>query len=109
MSHRIATKTEITDKEAAEEALKAQKWDFLSSDDTITITGGPMQGATINCRTGEVVGDTDWHDKKTLKALNQSYAEVLVNRQIASQGGYVEHRETLQDGRVRILAQVTYA
>ncbi len=108
MSHRIATQTKITEKKLAEKALKAQKWDFQSQGDSINVTSGPMRRSTINLKTGEVVGDTDIHNRNDLGALNQSYGEALVEDKVRNQGGEILERTVMKDGRVRILANVNY-
>jgi hypothetical protein len=108
MSHSIQIQTKITNKAAAEKALQAQKWDFSSSDYSIRVTNGPLKGANIDLKTGKIVGDTDWHDKASLGALDQPYAEVLLMEELQTQGGFVESREVLKDGTIRIVATASY-
>lgn len=105
MSHKITIQTKITNRTVAEAALKANNWDFgyNSKDNGISIQSGPMKGAYISLGNGNVTGDTDWHRKGDLAGLNQSYAEHLIRQDQMSAGGYVESREVLADGRVRLV------
>jgi len=108
MSHRIATKTKITNNEAAMAALKKKGWDFRSAGNSLYIESGPMRGANINLQTGEISGDTDYHNKSTLNLLSQTYGEQLVLQQVAAKGGYIEEQpHVLANGKIRIVAQVS--
>lgn len=111
MSHRIATKTTINDKDLAISALRAKGWQYSVKGNTISVLSGPLNRAHINLDSGEIEGDTDFHGWKgdSLLALNQAYAEAAVRQQVALKGGYVESTETLEDGTLRIVASVTLA
>ena len=109
MSHRITTKTKIMDLEIAKNALEKKGWQFEQSGQSLHIKSGPMNRASINLTSGEVIGDTDWHKKDALESLNQAYGEALYEKEIAEQGGYVEERQELQNGDVRLVVNVSFA
>ena len=113
MSHRITIDTKITDREVAHKALQAKGWAFNDRGDEITVTSGPMAGATINIKTGVVAGDSDWHrqsDSEGLGALNQAYSEELVRRDCTQKGGYLESEQTQENGdRVLVFTGMSFA
>lgn len=111
MSYRVTTKTAIQDQAAAEVALKKKGWDYRVASGSIQITTGPMHGSTINLQTGEVEGDSDFHGMKgeRLSALNQGYGEAKVTMEVESRGGFFESQETLANGVLRMVAQVSMA
>jgi hypothetical protein len=109
MSHRVDIKTKITQKPIALKALQKKGWDFVDQGNSIRIQGGPMKGASINLTTGDVVGDSDWHDKATLGGLNQGYAEALVEDEISRANGIIQSRTVGSDGSVVILASMQLA
>ena len=90
MSHRITTKTKITDKNLAETALKAAGWTFNEDGNRLFITSGPMRNASLNLSNGEVVGDTDYHDSGSLGALRQHYGLAAYKAQCFEQGATIE-------------------
>lgn len=92
MSHRVTTQTEIKDKDIAKKALKVAKMDFRESGTILNITSGPMSGAYIDLTSGEVVGDTDAHNKDTLGMLRQEYGEQKYRSECVRQGVMVESR-----------------
>lgn len=109
MSHRITTKTEVKDKKIALAALNKQGWTYYErGEDMVHVTSGPLSGATINTKTGEISGDTDIHRRgyNGLEALNQPYSEALVTRETVKQGGVIEQRSVDQkSGDVILIAQ----
>lgn len=111
MSHRVTIKSAITNGPAAKAALNSKGWTFLEQGDSLRITSGPMNRATINLKNGEVVGDTDYHQASStdsLGALNQAYTHELLKLDIANQGGFIE--ETLvQNGEIHVTANVSFA
>lgn len=90
MSHRITTKTKITDKKLAAQALKAAGWSFTEDGNRLFITDGPMRNASLNLSTGEVVGDTDYHNSDNLGALRQHYGLAAYKAQCFEQGATIE-------------------
>ena len=109
MSHRITTKTKITNKDLAIDAIKMAGWSFQQSGNAITITSGPMNRARLDLRTGNISGDTDWHSKDTLGALRQNYSEAVVRQQCRKTGATVESREVMKDGKVRLIMTANFA
>jgi len=104
MSHRVTTKTDITNKDLAIQALKIAGLSYQESGaDTLVITGGALRNATINLRNGEISGDTDWHSRDTLGALRQHYSEAQIRQRCLMEGHSVEERQVLQDGRVKLI------
>lgn len=112
MSHRVSIKSSITNAAACEAALKSKNWTYSLNNNIVHVTGGPMRGASINLRTGEVAGDSDYHrasNSEGLGALNQAYAEQLIRMDVASKGGYIEECITQRDGTVRMVANLSFA
>lgn len=109
MSHRITTKTSIKDENIAKAALAKAGWAHNVSGKTIDITSGPMSGARINLTTGEVVGDTDYHDKSALQSLNQGYSVESVTQRITDQGGYITEGPTTVGEDIVLTAQISMA
>ena len=68
-----------------------------------------MANASINLTTGEVFGDSDHVRKEALTALNQAYGVALCEKQAAEQGGYIEDREVLDNGSIRLIVNVSFA
>jgi len=109
MSHRITTKTQITNKELAIDAVKMAGWSFQESGNAITITSGPMNRARINLQNGNITGDTDWHNKEQLGALRQNYSEAVVRQQCRKTGASIESRTVQKDGKVRLVMTANFA
>jgi len=103
MSHRVTTKTQITDKEIAMSALKAKGWKFTERGDTLSIEGGPMTGATINLKTGDVDGDTDYHSRDQLGSLSQAYGKEKYLNECNRQGITVESETVNEEGDIVLL------
>lgn len=108
MSKRITIKTQFTDKAALQRACNDNDWAFKIQGDRADIDGGPLRGATINLKTGDVTGDTDFHSEATANAFGMAYSEALWMNRI-SETGYLEGREVLEDGTVRLTAYVAVA
>lgn len=101
MSHRVTTKTDITDKNLAVEALKAAGWDYTEEGNSVLrVTSGPMNRSTVNLRTGHVTGDTDWHSRDTLGALRQHYSEAQFKAGIRKSGAMIDSREVQKNGDI---------
>ena len=108
MSHRVATKTQITDKKLAIEALKLAGWSYRESGNSLRVTSGPMNRSTINLTNGEIVGDTDWHSTEQLGALRQHYGEAKVRSEAIKTGATIESREVLSNGEVRLVLTANF-
>jgi len=106
MSHRVTTETQIKDAALAEEVLRKEGMDFDRRGDVIYITSGSLSGANIDLRTGNVSGDTDYHNKTTLGMLSQTYGESKYLQELAKQGGMVESREVDTNGNIILMCAV---
>jgi len=95
MSHIITTKTKITDKKLAIQALKKAGWSFSEGQDStsLQVTSGPMASASINLKTGAVTGDSDHLNRgdDSMGALKMLYSEALFNQEVLKQGMYAVH------------------
>jgi len=105
MSHRVTTRTEIKDKSIAIQALKSAGFSYAERGDTsISVTSGPMSGASIDLRTGVISGDTDRrHSQKSLGALRKHYTEAKFRKEALKQGHQVESRQVLKNGTIRLI------
>lgn len=104
MSHRITTKTSMTDKALAEKALQLAGMTYQSQGNTVSITGGSLRGARLDLRTGVITGDTDWHTGH-MDDLKRSYAEAEFTQKVELEGHTIESREVLQNGDVKLLVR----
>lgn len=110
MSHRITTKTQMTNKDLAIDALKMASVSYQESGaSTLRITSGPLRNASIDLTTGNVVGDTDYHGRDTLGALRKFYSEAQIRERCRLEGHTVEERSQLQDGRIRLVCSGMFA
>jgi len=105
MSHRVTTETEMKDRELVKAACKAQGVSFSdSAGNTIHFTGGKLQGASLDLKTGRISGDTDYgHNAKTLGALRQAYGEAKYRFECARQGIQIESREVDKAGNIVLI------
>lgn len=108
MSHRITTKSAMTDQSIINESLAAKGWKCSVKGTLVTITTGPMAHAVIDTKTGTVRGDSDMHDKKILSELNQTYLELLTVREVEQQGGEILER-SVENGTIRLLIRANMA
>lgn len=108
MSHKITINTEITDQAAIERACNDKDWAYKVNGSRITFDGGPLRGASLNMKTGDFIGDSDFHSKESVVAFGIAYSEALWMNRIA-QGGYLEERAVLGDGTIRLTASVAVA
>lgn len=112
MSHRVTTQTEIKDKALAIQALKHANMAFQEYNNTLTVSSGPMAGASIDLSTGQVTGDTDRGHKNnddSLGLLKRYYAEAKIRQECAIQGITIEDRIVEKDGRIRLVCQGHFA
>lgn len=102
MSHRVTTRTDITDQDLAVSALVAAGWTHQVQGRSIFIKSGPMRNATLNLDTGEVVGDTDYHDDsdESLGALKQHYGEAKAKLDLPKNGYHIVSRKIDTNGDV---------
>lgn len=112
MSHRVTTQTEIKDKTIALAALKASGASFVDRGQTIEVTSGPMNGATIDLRTGSIGGSYDVGLRNTndsIGYLKRFYAEEKVKAECHLQGIVIESREVQKDGSIKLTCQGHFA
>lgn len=112
MSHRVTTKTEIKNKALAISALKASGCDFREEGNNISISSGPLRGATLNLTTGVIGGD--WNSglrqgNDSIGFLKRFYAEATIMEEFALQGIAVEQRVVEKDGRIRLICQGSFS
>lgn len=110
MSRRITTKTQMTNKELTEQALKSAGLSYVEEGASMfRITSGDMRNATLDLRTGNIVGDTDLHGRDTLGSLRKHYSEAQIRHRCLMEGHSIEERQVLQDGRVRLVCSGMFA
>jgi len=101
MSHRVSTKTEITDKGLAIAALTQAGISFRESGDQIHLTSGDVRNAVINLKTGEISGDTDYqHTTQKFGVLRQFYSEAKFLSEAAKTGTIIEQRDVDHEGNI---------
>lgn len=108
MSHRVTVQTEIKDKAVAISALTASKLSYTESGDTLRITSGNLANVSINLKTGEVSGDTDYrsHTKDNLGLLRQNYAEAKFAAECHKNGITVDERSVDREGNIILLTSM---
>lgn len=101
MSHRVTVNTEIKDRALALDALKAAGVSYREQGDFLHLTGGDYNNATINLKTGQISGDTDWgHNSGKLGLLRQHYGEAKFRQEAFRQGITISNRTVDKDGNV---------
>jgi len=104
MSHRVTVQTEIKDREHALSALKQLKVDFREQGETIHMTSGDFNGASINLKSGLITsGDVDYYrnsDAGKLGLLRQAYSEAKFRAEAFKQGVDIGERTVNKDGDV---------
>lgn len=105
MSRRITTKTSITDKDLAEQALKQAGIQYQDQGTSIRFTSGEMANATLDLTTGTISGDSDFgHTKERLVGLlRQHYSEAQVKREYAKLGAVIDERQIDNQGNVVLM------
>lgn len=111
MSHRVTSKTNITNKALALQALQNAGWLFNENGNNVSITSGPMKGATLSLKDGTITGDTDWHDAgdDSLGAIRRYYAEAETLEELSLRGAVVESREITEEGEIRLICNGAFA
>lgn len=98
MSHRVTYKSELRDRDLTIQALAAIGCSYRNEGATkLVAIGSPLDGATIDLSTGEIVGDTDFHTRDQLGVLRQHYSEAEFRRMAILQGVTVETRQVTQE------------
>jgi hypothetical protein len=108
MSRRVTFRSELKDRDLTIQALKSLNYSYTESGrDTLLITSGPMNRATINLKSGEVEGDSDFHSKGELGGLRQAYSEAEFRRVTQRQGAVIESRDVLSNGQIKMRVRMT--
>lgn len=108
MSRRVTFRSELKDRDLAIQALQSLKYSYdESGSSTLLITSGPMARATINFKTGEVEGDSDYHSKGELGGLRQAYSEAEFRRVTQRQGASIESRTVNERNEIKIRVRMT--
>jgi len=102
MSRRIKTKTEITNKDLAVQALKQAGIGFeVRGNDSILMTSGELANATIQLKTGTISGDSDFgHTSSKFGLLRQYYSEAQVRYEYQKNGTQIDERTTDKEGNI---------
>jgi len=96
MSHRVTTETNMTEKDVVLKVAKAQGINCSESANSIRFTGGQLNNAMLDLKSGRISGDTDFgHTESALGMLRQAYSEELYRRECLKQGIQIESRSVL--------------
>lgn len=105
MSHRVTTKTEITDRELALAAFTAAGVQFKDNgNDQFRVTSGHYT-ADLNLKTGALSGDSDHFRGGAFDTLKQHYAEQKYMWELRKAGHSVESRQVEKNGDIVIMYQ----
>jgi hypothetical protein len=109
MSHRVTTETEIKDKSLAVQAIKQAGLSYREVSDTqLMITSGSMKNASIDLRTGDISGDTDYHHTpEVLGMLRQHYGEAKYKLECQRQGITIESRTVDREGNIVLMCAMS--
>lgn len=90
MSHRVTVQTKLTEKSHVITALNNSNMSFREDGALIHVTSGPMNNATINTKTGEISGDSDFkHTVEKLGVLRQAYSLAMYEAEMFTKGGTI--------------------
>jgi len=96
MSHRVTSETSMTEMDVVLKVAKAQGINCSPTGNTVRFTGGKLNNAVLDTKTGRISGDTDFgHTESGLGMLRQGYSEELYRRECLKQGIQVESRSVL--------------
>lgn len=100
MSHRVTLQSKMTDKELCKTALESTGHTFVENNDILTITGGKLNRATINTKSGLVESDSDFHSKEQLGVIRQAYAEASFRQLAFRKGASIQDRSVIKHNGV---------
>jgi hypothetical protein len=105
MSHRVTTETEMKDKAILARACTAAGINFVDQGNShVRFTGGDLNGAVLDLKSGRITGDTDYgHTESKLSGLKQTYGEMLYRSECATQGIQIESREVNKAGEIVLM------
>lgn len=103
MSHRVTTKTVMTERIFAEQAAAALGWGFNSAVNGIDFTTGPFRRGRLTLTTGDLAGDSDYCSDSDRRLFCRKYSEMAVRHNIA-QNGHIVESCVEQGNTIRIIA-----
>lgn len=111
MSHRTRNVTDIKNRELATQALKNAGWNYSEQgNNVLLITSGPLNRASLDLNTGDLIGDSDWrHSQNNISDLRRHYSEALVRHEALKTGASIESREVLKNGDIRLVLTANFA
>lgn len=95
MSYRVIKQTQITNEKLAIEALKIAGMSYTKQGNTLHITSGTLNRATIDLSTGDITGDSDFrgHSADAFGVLRQHYGEAQCRETVLKQGITINDRQ----------------
>lgn len=109
MSHKVTYKSEMKDADLMISALKKTGHTYTREGNSLRITSGALNRASINLSTGDIVSDTDWRQKTNdFNVLRQAYSEEEFTREAIRKGVTIESR-TVVDGVIQIRCRAVTA
>ncbi len=109
MSHKVLYKSEMKDADLAISALQNLKTPYTRNGNTLRITGGKLDRASINLTTGVITSDSDWrHNDSDFGPLRQAYTEAEFTREAVRKGVTIESRELI-DGVITLRCRAVTA
>ena len=107
MSHRVTTETEIKDKAILAQACKTAGQNYVDQGQSIRFTGGKLNNAVLDLKTGRITGDTDYgHTESGLSGLKQAYGEALYRNECGVQGIQIESRSVNEAGEIVLMCSM---
>jgi len=102
MSRRITVKTQISNRDLAVQALSKLGAAYQVSENTITITSGPIPRGVLDLTTGILTTDSDYGNAKKYNLFQQAYSEVQIMAECLKEGTVIEQR--IVDGnKIRLM------
>jgi hypothetical protein len=107
MSHRVTTKTSITNNDYAIAALAKAGFTHKSTGASkLEVRKGSSVG-DLDLTTGEITGDTDRWKAGDFDLLSQAYAEEAYVSELRRQGASIQERTVDTEGNIVIVYQTT--
>lgn len=109
MSHKVTYKSEMKDADLVISALQNLKVSHSRNGNSVRITSGSLNRASINLTTGVITSDTDWmHKDDDFGPLRQAYTEAEFTRDAIRKGVTIESREVI-DGVITLRCRAVTA
>jgi hypothetical protein len=94
----------MKDKAILAHACKMAGQAFVEQGQTVRFTGGRLNNAVLDLKTGRISGDTDYgHTSDGLGELRQTYSEVLYKNKLNLEGIAIESRTVNAEGNVVLM------